>query len=99
MCSEARISTVSPWVNATPTWPSSVAIAPSSLLVRTTSISELAGTIRGRCVSVCGQIGVRINDGTAGLMIGPPAESEYAVEPVGVLTIRPSPRRFVTNCP
>ena len=27
---------------------------------------------------------------TAGLTIGPPADSEYAVEPVGVATISPS---------
>ena len=40
-----------------------------------------------------------MNACTEGLMIGPPAESEYAVEPVGVETMRPSPRRLVTNWP
>ena len=28
----------------------------------------------------------------SGLMIGPPADREYAVKPVGELTMRPSPR-------
>jgi hypothetical protein len=33
---------------------------------------------------MCGQMGVRQMAGTEGKIIGPPAESEYAVEPVGV---------------
>ncbi len=39
---------------------------------------------------MCGQMGVRQIAPTDGKMIGPPAESEYAVEPVGVATIKPS---------
>ena len=43
-----------------------------------------------RAVSVWGQIGVTTIAGTDGCTIGPPADSEYAVEPVGVATISPS---------
>ena len=37
-----------------------------------------------------GQMGVTINDLRSGVRIAPPAEREYAVEPVGVETITPS---------
>ena len=37
------------------------------------------------------QIGVSIKTGTSGAMIAPPAEREYAVEPVGVEINAPSP--------
>ena len=40
----------------------------------------------------CAQMGVMAKTRASGLMIGPPADSEYAVEPVGELTMRPSPR-------
>ena len=56
----------------------------------TTRITLDSGTITGRLVSMCGQIGVRQNAATDGKMIGPPADSEYAVDPVGVATISPS---------
>ena len=36
----------------------------------------LLGISSGRCVRVCGQIGVRINGVNRRVMIGPPAESE-----------------------
>ena len=36
----------------------------------------VSGTMTGRLVSVCGQIGVRQKAATEGKMIGPPAESE-----------------------
>lgn len=42
------------------------------------------------------QTGVRIMPGTAGCIIDPPAASEYAVLPVGVAMIRPSPCTMVT---
>ena len=41
-------------------------------------------------LSVCAQIGVRRSPLTMGFMIGPPAEREYAVDPVGEATIKPS---------
>ena len=53
-------------------------------------ITLSSGTITGRLVSVCGQIGVIASAATEGKTMGPPAESEYAVEPVGVATISPS---------
>lgn len=37
------------------------------------------------------QMGVIINTGTSGVSIAPPAEREYAVEPVGVQIKSPSP--------
>ena len=40
--------------------------------------------------SVCAQMGVSRMPRTIGFMIGPPAEREYAVEPVGEATINPS---------
>src|SRR5438034_4123865 len=46
----------------------------------------------GRNERLCGQIGVMQNASTSGLMIGPPAETLYAVEPLDVETITPSPK-------
>ncbi len=40
----------------------------------------------------CGQMGVSANTSAVGSTIAPPAASEYAVEPVGELTIKPSQR-------
>lgn len=37
------------------------------------------------------ELGVRIIAFISGITIGPPADNEYAVEPVGVATIIPSP--------
>jgi len=50
----------------------------------------VSGTITGRFVSMCGQIGVMQTADTVGKITGPPADSEYAVEPVGVEMINPS---------
>ena len=41
-------------------------------------------------------IGVSTSESTLGLTIGPLAENEYAVEPVGVATITPSAENVVT---
>ena len=57
----------------------------------------VSGTMTGRLVSMCGQMGVRQIALTEGKMMGPPAESEYAVEPVGVATIKPSALYRQTN--
>ncbi len=46
--------------------------------------------ISGRSVNVCGAIGVIHRAAADGATIGPPAASEYAVEPVGVAMITPS---------
>ena len=51
-----------------------------------------ADAMIGRNESVCGQIGVMIATSSPGEITGPPAEMEYPVEPVVVLTIMPSHR-------
>ena len=61
-------------------------------------ITLVSGTSTGRLVSVCGQMGVRQMAGTAGKITGPPADSEYAVEPVGVEMISPSALYSQTSC-
>src|ERR1043166_398762 len=52
-----------------------------------------------RLVSTCGQIGVMTKTPDSGSRIGPPAESEYAVDPVGVATIKPSALNSVSASP
>ena len=42
------------------------------------------GRISGRTASVWGQIGVAMMQSREGETIGPPADREYAVDPVGV---------------
>ena len=56
---------------------------------------RLLGTTIGRTVSSEGQIGVKMNASIFGWMIGPPAESEWPVEPVGVAIMRPSPLKRI----
>ena len=53
--------------------------------------------IIGLVFRLCGAIGVITNNFCSGVTIGPPAESEYAVEPVGVEIITPSPLNFPKN--
>ena len=53
-------------------------------------ITDDDGKTRGRNDKLLGHIGVRTNALKDGCTMGPPAEREYAVEPVGVDTIRPS---------
>ena len=60
---------------------------------------EVAGRTTERFDRVCGQIGVRLRACMSGAITGPPAESEYAVEPVGVDTINPSDRYPQTYSP
>ena len=48
------------------------------------------GKTSGRNERLRGQMGVNTRALKDGCTIGPPAEREYAVEPVGVETIRPS---------
>lgn len=73
-----------------PTCPSIVRYAVSLSAREVMVITMLSGTITGRFVNICGQIGVIQSASTFGKMIGPPADNEYAVEPVGVETMRPS---------
>ncbi len=51
-----------------------------------------SGKMMERFESACGQIGVSAKTSAVGKTIAPPAASEYAVEPVGELTIKPSQR-------
>lgn len=53
-------------------------------------IADEEGKTSGRKERLRGQMGVSTIALSDGCTIGPPAESEYAVEPVGVDTIRPS---------
>src|ERR1700677_1534211 len=63
--------------------PSAATIVSIPLLNSSTRTAESRLTITGRLDSAWAQIGVMTNTSAPGLMIGPPAESEYAVEPVG----------------
>ena len=54
------------------------------------SMSDASGTTSGRKDSECGAMGVSSVLGTLGATMGPPALSEYAVDPDGVAMIRPS---------
>jgi hypothetical protein len=53
-------------------------------------MKDEAGKTKGRKERLRGQIGVRTRALRDGWTMGPPAEREYAVEPVGVETIKPS---------
>ena len=53
-------------------------------------IFDVAGNTNGLNDKLRGQIDVNTSADSDGWTIGPPAESEYAVEPVGVDTISPS---------
>ena len=59
------------------------------------TIVQFSGRIRGRKDRECGAIGVSEIDGTLFWTIGPPAAKLYAVLPVGVEMIRPSPTQVV----
>src|SRR6266571_4455214 len=52
--------------------------------------TAVAARTRGRTARVWGQMAVTTMASTVGTTIGPPADIEYAVEPVGVLTMMPS---------
>ena len=60
------------------------------VLMRSETMLESGITI-GRIVRLCGANGVSKNERHEGATIGPPALNEYAVEPVGVEIITPSP--------
>ena len=53
-------------------------------------IIEVDGNTRGRKDRLRGQIGVNTRALRDGCTIGPPADREYAVDPVGVDTMSPS---------
>lgn len=53
-------------------------------------IFEVPGRTKGRNERLMGLTGVNNKADTDGWTIGPPDEREYAVEPVGVASIKPS---------
>lgn len=60
---------------------------------------EFKGRIKGRKDRERGQIGVKRIHFTVGWTIEPPADREYAVEPVGVAKINPSAVVLVKKFP
>ena len=57
-----------------------------------TEITDRSLATSGRMVNAWGAIGDMAHTGAEGCIIGPPADRLYAIEPVGVDIIRPSPR-------
>lgn len=62
-------------------------------------ICDFPGRTRERNERLRGHIGVSNSDSTSGWTIGPPDDNEYAVEPVGVDSIKPSDTASVRCCP
>src|SRR5665647_2152228 len=87
-----RIVTSSPASSSPTICPSAFKkVVGTELMVFTRMVAD-SGRIMERFESACGQIGVSANTSAVGKTIAPPAASEYAVEPVGELTIKPSQR-------
>ena len=63
---------------------------PLSFAATTISTEFLSEKTTGFANIECGQIGVIKMQSISGEIIGPPADSEYAVEPVAVDKIKPS---------
>lgn len=57
-----------------------------SYIVHCRTSTDVDGRTNGRKDRDRGQIGVSKSPSTCGCTIGPPADNEYAVEPVGVAT-------------
>src|SRR4029077_8118336 len=83
-----------------PTWPSNET-STSSVHggIGCTVTTAVAGSTSGRTASVWGQMAVTTMASTVGTTIGPPADMEYAVDPVGVLTMIPSAEYCATSSP
>lgn len=62
------------------------------------SMFELGGSSTVLNDNERGQIGVKTKLCTLGCTMGPPADNEYAVDPVGVDTIKPSATHSVRYC-
>src|SRR5947209_18939500 len=91
-CRLFLIATTSPASNGVVICPSPVRITSTFWLRTFTRTTECRLTITERFESVWGQIGVRVKTSAEGWTTDPPAASEYAVEPVGEQTIKPSQR-------
>ena len=77
-------------------------IESKKLLVRLSTvkrISTLSVTTTGRVLRLCDATGLKHKVPDVGAKIGPPTESEYPVEPVGVETISPSAAKLLSWMP
>ena len=85
------ILTVSPPSSLTPSLPSAVTYTEFFLhCMEHSSITESQFRTAGLLSRECGQIGVTQTADNEGSSIGPPADKEYAVDPVAVAAITPS---------
>src|SRR5688572_13960290 len=87
-----RSTTVSPRVNFVLACPSQNNVVPGftrDALITTVIFED---TTTGRNERLCGQMGVMQMASTDASMMGPPAETLYAVDPLGVATMTPSPK-------
>ena len=93
VCSDLVTSTLEPTESFIASPPSTLINISGFLLnVFSKRIFFSGENIIGRVKRECGQISVISIHSISGSIIGPPAESEYAVEPVGVLNTAPSAR-------
>ena len=93
-------TTVSPKKRSKVALPSTVRCKTFSLThIFLISSLALSGKTSGLATSEWGHIGVTQKHESFGSTIGPPAESEYAVEPVGVAITIPSARYSLTSRP
>src|SRR5688500_17524704 len=91
-CGLRRMTTLSPACSTPVSSPSQNSVVPGFTLAAT-STSELRDeTTTGRNERLCGQIGVTQKASTPLSTIGPPADRLYAVEPLGVAAMTPSPK-------
>src|SRR3984885_14150191 len=88
--SAGRTVTASSDESCTDSWPSTLTESCCSPLLGRSLIVDLLETMTERFVRTCGQIGVTTKTPEFGITMGPPADKEYAVEPVEVAMISPS---------
>jgi len=93
------IVTVSPWPTSALSCPSALKMAGAFDPMTFIWITESSPATTDLFDNVCGQIGVIANTFAVGQITGPPAASEYAVDPVGELTINPSHLYLLTSSP
>uniref|UniRef100_K3WHE0 Uncharacterized protein n=1 Tax=Globisporangium ultimum (strain ATCC 200006 / CBS 805.95 / DAOM BR144) TaxID=431595 RepID=K3WHE0_GLOUD len=98
---DTRTMMQSPRSSCTRFLPSNETYALVARLVIGNSILSVALSWKssGRNDNVCGQMGVNSIVGTDGCVMEPPADNEYAVEPVGVAMMIPSAAIFVISRP
>src|SRR5271156_6815116 len=91
--------TLSPRCSCVLACPSQKSVVPSFTFAATI-VTQLSEEITsGRNDRLCGQIGGMHIACTGGLRFGPPADTLYAVDPLGVETITPSPKYLTSLSP